>query len=591
MKKNGVDIRLCIDYRGVNLLIKLSSYPLPLIDELLDNFESVMWFLSLDMASGFWGNAPLIYQRVIDNCHWGLVRLPLRLENDVDPGVLEFFGTDPAPLGLQRSAEWFRRVNASAQTVKLEQLTCAPELEGKMVFELNIPAPKSMGSVLRRSSYIDDIAYSAEDWEDLASFDKQSIPYLSHEIDRIGIQARPKILAELVGLPSPKTLKGVQSFLGSLNFYNKFIEGFPVLASALYELTDAWIKPFVVILHANPWAISAQEILALLRVLTTFYTLVVGQTLKVKRPLLSIEMLPEDFKGRITTFDGAAKLKSEAGNFNTSADYLASKALQLGVDFVVDNDDELAHRLGRIADQFVLDQHDASGVRRTFERAKREFYWIDLFADVERYVAEFAMAGTNALEVAQAYEEVVFRRFGASSFIRHDQDPRFMSDVFREFRNMTGSRQRATLAYRPQANGQQERSVQTVAWRDLADKYMAGFQVGDAVWLYMARVQPGLFRKLAHLWHGPFRTLEASEDFRYLLKTAGTPYRVDEEFDLDSALLPEDCFQPDNKPGEYEVEAILDSRLSCGALLYAFDTSAMDMAKFAAMQSSDDRPD
>jgi hypothetical protein len=43
--------------------------------------------------------------------------------------------------------------------------------------------------------------------------------------------------------------------------------------------------------------------------------------------------------------------------------------------------------------------------------------------------------------------------------IRHDQDPRFMSEVFTRFREL---RQQATLAYRPQANGQQERSVQTV---------------------------------------------------------------------------------------------------------------------------------
>ncbi|KAJ8524057.1 hypothetical protein ON010_g17062 [Phytophthora cinnamomi] len=37
-----------------------------------------------------------------------------------------------------------------------------------------------------------------------------------------------------------------------------------------------------------------------------------------------------------------------------------------------------------------------------------------------------------------------------------------MGEVFARFGDMLGSRQRATLAYRPQANGQQERSVQTV---------------------------------------------------------------------------------------------------------------------------------
>ncbi|KAG6613167.1 reverse transcriptase [Phytophthora cinnamomi] len=54
LKKNGVDIRMCIDYRVVNGFIRLSNYPLPLIDDLLIGFEGAMWFMSLDMASGFW---------------------------------------------------------------------------------------------------------------------------------------------------------------------------------------------------------------------------------------------------------------------------------------------------------------------------------------------------------------------------------------------------------------------------------------------------------------------------------------------------------------------------------------------------------
>ncbi|KAE8986189.1 hypothetical protein PF002_g21260 [Phytophthora fragariae] len=73
-----------------------------------------------------------------------------------------------------------------------------------------------------------------------------------------------------------------------------------------------------------------------------------------------------------------------------------------------------------------------------------------------------AMADTSALRVAQAFEECVYRRFGAPSLIRHDRDPRFMSEVFQAFAEMMQSRSRATLSYRPQANGQQERSVKTV---------------------------------------------------------------------------------------------------------------------------------
>ncbi|GMF50433.1 unnamed protein product [Phytophthora fragariaefolia] len=205
-----------------------------------------------------------------------------------------------------------------------------------------------MGPVLGRSSYIDDIAHGAPTWDQLcddlnallfrlrywnisvslpkSEFGKLAIPYLSHEISAEGIRATPKIAKSVQGLPSlpksefgklaipylsheisaegiratPKiaksvqglpfpTLKGVQSFLGSLNYYNKFVEDLPVVAVSLYELTEEQVrsgrdierakeafkilkrkivstpsrrhpdrtKQFIIIPHANPWAAFA----------------------------------------------------------------------------------------------------------------------------------------------------------------------------------------------------------------------------------------------------------------------------------------------------------------------------------------------
>ena len=38
------------------------------------------------------------------------------------------------------------------------------------------------------------------------------------------------------------------------------------------------------------------------------------------------------------------------------------------------------------------------------------------------------MRATGELDVAKAIEENIFRRFRAPSIIRHDRDPRFMSE-------------------------------------------------------------------------------------------------------------------------------------------------------------------
>ena len=47
-----------------------------------------------------------------------------------------------------------------------------------------------------------------------------------------------------------------------------------------------------------------------------------------------------------------------------------------------------------------------------------------------------AMNDTSALKVAKAFKENIFCHFGAPSLIRHDRDPRFMSEVFQTFAEM-----------------------------------------------------------------------------------------------------------------------------------------------------------
>ncbi|KAE9332916.1 hypothetical protein PF008_g14719 [Phytophthora fragariae] len=52
------------------------------------------------------------------------------------------------------------------------------------------------------------------------------------------------------------------------------------------------------------------------------------------------------------------------------------------------------------------------------------------------------------------------------------------------------------------------------------------FAPGNRVWLYMERVKPGLTKKLAHRWHGPFRIKKKLEGFAYELELPnGSGYR------------------------------------------------------------------
>ncbi|OWY93930.1 reverse transcriptase [Phytophthora megakarya] len=95
---------------------------------------------------------------------------------------------------------------------------------------------------------------------------------------------------------------------------------------------------------------------------------------------------------------------------------------------------------------------------RSFNSNTELLLFGDLFSG---YVIAKASASRCAQTIAETSEECVFRRFGASEVIRHDQEPGFMSDFFKSFNRILGQRQRATMSYRPQANGSAERMAQT----------------------------------------------------------------------------------------------------------------------------------
>jgi hypothetical protein len=49
---------------------------------------------------------------------------------------------------------------------------------------------------------------------------------------------------------------------------------------------------------------------------------------------------------------------------------------------------------------------------------------------------------------------------------------------------------------------------------------------GSRVWLYLHWVKEGYARKLAHMWHGPFRVVDRVSAFAARLETADTEYRL-----------------------------------------------------------------
>ena len=72
---------------------------------------------------------------------------------------------------------------------------------------------------------------------DKSEFYVQEIKFLGMIIDVDGIRMDLVKVKAILNWEEPKTVKEVQAFLGICNFYQRFVEGFAIIARPLTQLT------------------------------------------------------------------------------------------------------------------------------------------------------------------------------------------------------------------------------------------------------------------------------------------------------------------------------------------------------------------
>ena len=198
-KKDGRQ-RFAIDYRRLNEVSKKDAYSIPKIQSILDKLDGYRYFSAIDIFLAYWCvpmrecdiekmafntprglyemtvmpfglvNSQATFQRMMDNKLKGLNRV----ESYIDDCVILSHSFEDHLRDLQEVLERLRRANIHLKFRKCQ--LCYPEVE-----------------------------------------------FLGHLISENGRMPLPTAVQKLAKFPVPESVKELQRFLGSLNFYRSYI--------------------------------------------------------------------------------------------------------------------------------------------------------------------------------------------------------------------------------------------------------------------------------------------------------------------------------------------------------------------------------
>ena len=209
-----------MDYRRLNAVTKTDAFPLPRIDDLLDQLGGAKYFSTLDLASGFW-------------------------QIQMEPESREKTAF-PTPHGLYEFL------------VMSFELTNAPAvfqwLMHQVISGLNAPDGKEFVTV-----YLDDILVFSSSLSDhfdhlqkvlsrlksvnlklkpsKCQFMRKKVDYLGHVITCNGLRPNARITEVILNFQRPDDIGAMRRFLGLASYYRRFIPGFAKNVNPLHGFT------------------------------------------------------------------------------------------------------------------------------------------------------------------------------------------------------------------------------------------------------------------------------------------------------------------------------------------------------------------